>query len=388
MEPEKPAQSQRSDLGNRPVTTPDFLLSRASGSVRTQGIAKTFTSLDDAINAITAKDVEMVVGAVPFDIEEPSALIVPRNIVRTSFPSEPPAFFRLQHVAARIDSFSPTATVHKRRVKDAISAIRDGVAEKIVLARSVFVTGEDVLDPQLIAARLLDGSPRQEAYLADLSPAGPEFADKWLVGSSPELLVSKRGNKVTCHPLAGSIAREQDPHSDALAARTLRNSGKDRSEHRFVTLAIEETLRPLCSELNVPESPSLTSTREMWHLGTHITGTLRDTDFTVLDLVKLLQPTPAVGGWPRRPAMDFIANHEGPRRFYAGTVGWCDANGDGDWVVAIRCAEVDTARNTAQAWAGGGIVADSEPASEIQETRDKLRTMLRALGIVDTPRER
>ena len=255
MEPEKPAQSQRSDLGNRPVTTPDFLLSRASGSVRTQGIAKTFTSLDDAINAITAKDVEMVVGAVPFDIEEPSALIVPRNIVRTSFPSEPPAFFRLQHVAARIDSFSPTATVHKRRVKDAISAIRDGVAEKIVLARSVFVTGEDVLDPQLIAARLLDGSPRQEAYLADLSPAGPEFADKWLVGSSPELLVSKRGNKVTCHPLAGSIAREQDPHSDALAARTLRITA-DRSEHRFVTLAIENS-PPLC-ELNVPESPSLT----------------------------------------------------------------------------------------------------------------------------------
>lgn len=387
MDPEKPAQPQRSDLTGRPVTTPDFLLSRASGSVRTQGIKKSFTSIDDAIESITTQQIEMVVGAIPFDITQPAALIAPRTIVRTDFPSEPPAFFRGQNLAARIDSYSPSATIHKRRVRDAISAIRQGVADKIVLARSVHVTGIDTLDPQLIAARLLDGSPRQEAYLADLSPAGSDFTNKWLVGSSPELLVSKRGATISCHPLAGSIARQNDPQHDAQAARALRTSGKDQSEHRFVTKSIKEALTPLCSELTVPDAPSLTSTREMWHLGTHITGTLADPDFTVLDLVKLLQPTPAVGGWPRSAAMDFISQHEEDRRFYAGAVGWCDSNGDGDWVVAIRCAELDTSTNTARAWAGGGIVLDSDPLDEIQETRDKLRTMLRALGIIDSIRE-
>lgn len=384
MDPEKPARPQRSDLSGRPVTTPDFLLSRASGSVRTQGIKKSFTSIDDAVRSIKTQEVEMVVGAIPFDITQPAALIVPNNIVRIDSPSEPPAFFRGQHLTARVDSYSPSATIHKRRVRDAIAAIRQGIAEKIVLARSVHITGADELDPQLIAARLLDGSPRQEAYLADLSPAGADFSHKWLVGSSPELLVSKRGTAISCHPLAGSIARQQDPQQDAQAARALRTSTKDQAEHRFVTMAIEEALKPLCSELTVPESPSLTSTREMWHLGTHITGTLADKDCTVLDLVKLLHPTPAVGGWPRPAALDFISRHEEDRRFYAGTVGWCDKNGDGDWVVAIRCAELDTSRNTALAWAGGGIVIDSDPLAEIQETRDKLRTMLRALGIIDS----
>lgn len=384
MEPEKPAQPQHSHLRNRPVTTPDFLLSRASGSVRTQGVKKSFTSIDAALSALHEDDIDMVVGAIPFDIAQPAALIAPQKIIRTDFPSEPPAFFRGQHIMARVESYSPTATQHTQRVKDAISAIRSGEAEKIVLARSVHISGEDILDPQLIAARLLDGSPRQEAYLADLSPAGSTFAHKWLVGSSPELLISRRGSTITCHPLAGSSPRHKDAQADAQSARTLRNSAKDLAEHRFVTLAIDKTLRPLCSELTIPDTPALTSTKEMWHLGTHIKGTLKDPSITVLDLVKLLQPTPAVGGWPRPAALEFISRYEDDRRFYAGTVGWCDAAGDGDWVVAIRCAELDTEHNTAQAWAGGGIVLDSDPAEEIQETRHKLRTIMRALGIVDS----
>ena len=104
---------------------------------------------------------------------------------------------------------------------------------------------------------------------------------------------------------------------------------------------------------------------------------------TALDLAELLHPTPAVGGWPRQEALKFIADSGEERRFYAGTVGWCDAEGNGDWVVAIRCAELDLAHNSATAWAGGGIVVDSRPSDEVQETRDKLRTILRALGIMD-----
>ena len=97
---------------------------------------------------------------------------------------------------------------------------------------------------------------------------------------------------------------------------------------------------------------------------------------TALDLAELLHPTPAVGGWPRREALTFISDAGENRRFYAGTVGWCDAAGDGDWVVAIRCAELDPAHNSATAWAGGGIVADSCPSAEVQETRGQATNYL------------
>ncbi|MDY2978934.1 MAG: isochorismate synthase [Lawsonella sp.] len=393
MEPEKPSQPWQHHLHSRPRTAPDFLLSRATGSVRTKGVKETFSSVAAAREALASGRAEMIVGALPFTPGAPAALSSPRQIIRSDAPLEPPAFFRVQQMRARITAFSPTASEHRRRVQQAVEAIRDGVADKIVLARAVNVSADEELDPQLIAARLLDGSPRQEAYLADLSPAGADYAGHWLVGSSPELLVSRRGNRISSHPLAGSLARHSDRQLDAQAARALRTSAKDIAEHRYVTLALDEALRPLCSNLDIPDTPSLTSTKEMWHLGTHITGTLAETVPhgstavsslpTALDLAELLHPTPAVGGWPRQEALKFIADSGEERRFYAGTVGWCDAEGNGDWVVAIRCAELDLAHNSATAWAGGGIVVDSRPSDEVQETRDKLRTILRALGIMD-----
>lgn len=395
MEPEKPLHSQQHYLPTRPCTEPDFLLSRATGSVRTQGIKETFSSVAEAREALASGRADMIVGALPFTPNAPAALISPKHVIRSDAPLEPPAFFRGQEMRARIVDFSPTASEHRRRVEQAVAAIRRGVAEKIVLARAVDVIADETLNPQLIAARLLDGSPRQEAYLADLSPAGTDYEGHWLVGSSPELLISRRGAEISSHPLAGSRPRCSDRQRDAQSARDLRTSTKDSAEHRYVTQALEEALRPLCSRLDVPATPSLTSTKEMWHLGTHITGTLaahaenRDATQThelptALDLAELLHPTPAVGGWPRREALTFISDAGENRRFYAGTVGWCDAAGDGDWVVAIRCAELDPAHNSATAWAGGGIVADSCPSAEVQETRDKLQTILRALGIVDS----
>lgn len=393
MEPEKPRQPWQHHLHSRPQTAPDFLLSRATGSVRTQGVKETFSSVAAAREALASGRAEMIVGALPFAPGAPAALISPLHVVRSDAPLEPPAFFRVQQMRARITAFSPTASEHRRRVQRAVEAIRDGEADKIVLARAVDVSADEELDPQLIAARLLDGSPRQEAYLADLSPAGADYAGHWLVGSSPELLVSRRGSRISSHPLAGSLARQSDRQLDAQAARALRTSAKDIAEHRYVTLALDEALRPLCSDLDVPDTPTLTSTKEMWHLGTHITGTLATTHQdssasatplpTALDLAELLHPTPAVGGWPRQEALKFIEDSGEDRRFYAGTVGWCDAEGNGDWVVTIRCAELDLPHNSATAWAGGGIVVDSRPSDEVQETRDKLRTILRALGIMD-----
>ena len=165
-----------------------------------------------------------------------------------------------------------------------------------------------------------------------------------------------------------------------MPARALRDSGKDAFEHAFVVDSIAHALAPLCTDLEIPERPSLTSTREMWHLGTRIRGRISDPRTTALDLALAVHPTPAVCGTPTDEARRLIAGIEGPRGFYAGAIGWSDADGDGDWMVSIRCAEIDADRRGAIAWAGGGIVADSDPDAEVAETGAKLRTVLRAFN--------
>ena len=156
MEPEKPLHSQQHYLPTRPCTEPDFLLSRATGSVRTQGIKETFSSVAEAREALASGRADMIVGALPCTPNAPAALISPKHVIRSDAPLEPPAFFRGQEMRARIVDFSPTASEHRRRVEQAVAAIRRGVAEKIVLARAVDVIADETLDPQLIAARLLD----------------------------------------------------------------------------------------------------------------------------------------------------------------------------------------------------------------------------------------
>ena len=145
--------------------------------------------------------------------------------------------------------------------------------------------------------------------------------------------------------------------------------------------SLAAALDPLCRELEIPEHPSLTSTREMWHLGTRIRGRIADPRTTALDLALAVHPTPAVCGTPTEKARRVIAGLEGDRGFYAGAVGWADSDGDGDWMVTIRCAEIDADRAGATTWAGGGLVADSDPDDEVAETGAKLRTVLRAFGI-------
>ena len=131
----------------------------------------------------------------------------------------------------------------------------------------------------------------------------------------------------------------------------------------------------------VTVAPQLSSTAALWHLSTPIRGTLRETTTTAIDLALALHPTPAVGGVPTPAAVDAIADLEGDRGFYAGAVGWCDAAGDGRWVVAIRGAVLSADRRSAVAQAGGGIVAESDADEEVAETTAKFRTVLTALGV-------
>jgi isochorismate synthase len=186
---------------------------------------------------------------------------------------------------------------------------------------------------------------------------------------------------VTCQPFAGSAPRAADPEVDAAAGAALADSAKDRHEHQLVIDTMAEALRPLCSELTFPPAPTLSRTTALWHLSTPITGRLRDTSTTAIDLTLALHPTPAVGGVPADAAAQLISTLEGDRGFYAGAVGWCDAAGDGRWVVTIRGAQLAADRRTALAHAGGGIVAESDPDGEVAETTTKFITILTALGV-------
>jgi isochorismate synthase len=251
----------------------------------------------------------------------------------------------------------------------------------VVLARALRLAADAPLDARAVLRRLVATDPAAYGYLVDLSAAGGHYSGMALVGASPELLVARDGDRVTCQPFAGSAPRAADPELDAAAGAALADSAKNRHEHQLVIDAMREALQPLCSDLTIAPTPRLTRTSAVWHLSTPINGRLRDTSITAMDLALTLHPTPAVGGVPTDAAAQLIAALEGDRGFYAGAVGWCDQHGDGRWVVSLRCAQLAADRRTALAHSGGGIVAESDPDDEVAETTTKFVTILTALGV-------
>lgn len=367
---------------NRPSTAPDFLLSRITGSVRTQGSAATFTDPEEAAHALKNKECEMVVGALPFATGDPAALTVPMTITREDGPLEPPAYYRPALSESRIVGFDPSPEEHLRRVEAAIDTISNSRLEKVVLARAVDVAFSSPVDPRHVAAQLICKSAHMDGFIADLSPAGRDGA--MLVGSSPEVLVKRQGSTVSAFPLAGSAPRHHDPKIDEENGQRLYSSEKDLQEHAFVVEHLRTQLAPYCERLDIPERPKLLHTNEMWHLGTPIFGTLSSSKQdlpTALELATITHPTPAICGTPTAAAEALISTAESDRGFYSGAVGWCDSSGDGEYMVAIRCAEISGDGLNARAWAGGGIVASSIAEDELEETTAKLRTIMRSLGL-------
>lgn len=368
----------------RPTTAPDFCLSRAHGSVRTQGAKRTFDSIEPAIAALRDGSAEMIVGALPFRRDHACALTEPASIIREEGTLEPHSYYRYGEgakLSASLVRLVPELNEHRDRIQAAITTLEKTYLDKVVLARAVDIAFDPPVDPRLIAARLIDLSYSRDGFIADLSPAGEDFVGNTLVGSSPEVLIKKQGSTVSAYPLAGSAQRSSDPVEDATRGELLRRSEKDLAEHAFVVDHLRRLLTPVCSTLSAPSTPELTKTNEMWHLATPINGTLKDSSMTALELAALVHPTPAICGTPTDAAEELISIAEDDRRFYAGAVGWADRSGDGEFMVAIRCAEVSADGTHARAWAGGGIVADSDAEAEVQETSAKLRTIMRALGL-------
>lgn len=352
--------------------------------MRTQGSLETFTDPWEAVEALQQGRVAMVVGAIPFERDKPAALTVPEVIIREDGPLEPHAYYRFgpgSELHASVAGVDPSPVEHLRRVNAAISTINKTPLDKVVLARAVDISFDPPVDPRLVASRLIDNSHNKDGFITDLSPAGPDFEGHMLVGSSPEVLIKRQGSTVTAYPLAGSAPRKSDPVRDELQGQQLLASAKNLEEHAYVVNHLCSILQPLCDTLDAPTTPELTQTNEMWHLATPIVGTLKDSSITALELAIRTHPTPAICGTPTDAAEALIVAAESPRNFYAGAVGWCDSTGDGEYMVAIRCAEVSGDGTWARAWAGGGIVADSDAQEEFDETTAKLQTIMRSLGL-------
>jgi isochorismate synthase len=362
------------------TTEPPFVLCGPAGALVADGVQACYHDVTAAQVALRSEAVPIVLGALPFDAQRPAALMAPRSVRRTAgLPDWPAGALPAVHVAGAV----PAPEEHRdrvRRAREQLTAPGSGL-QKVVLARALQLTADGPLDARVILRRLVANDPAAYGYLVDLSAAGGPYSGMALVGASPELLVARDGDRVTCRPFAGSAPRATDPELDAAAGAALAASAKDRHEHRLVIDTMADALRRLCSQLTIAPTPELSRTTALWHLSTPITGRLCDISTTAMDLTLSLHPTPAVGGVPASAAAELIDALEGDRGFYAGAVGWCDARGDGRWVVSIRGAQLAADRRSALAHAGGGIVAESDPDDEVAETTTKFATILTALGV-------
>ena len=330
----------------------------------------------------------VALGALPFSPGEVSLALPPRVVRRTdegetwliergavAEPFEPRRVVSdLPHESFRPAQLRevPTVAGYEASVAEAVARIRAGGLEKVVLARTLEVDAGRPLDAKRLLHRLRAVEPHGYAF------AAPVVRGTSLVGASPELLVSLSGGEVRATPLAGTAPRSGDPDEDRANADTLAASSKNREEHAVVVRAVASALEGYCEPLEWDPEPVLLETANVWHLATRFTGTLRDRSVNVLDLVDALHPTPAVCGTPTDAARSTIAELEPVERGrYAGPVGWIDARGEGEWAIALRCAELNGQRATL--FAGAGIVADSAPASEADETGRKFRAFLDSL---------
>ncbi len=250
--------------------------------------------------------------------------------------------------------------------RDAVNA---GDLDKAVIARDISVTATDSINVHNVLERLRASFGNSYRFSVDS-----------MIGASPELLVERKGRIVRSHPLAGTAPRTGDPDTDTRLANELIASTKNQVEHRLVINMVHDTLLPFCSYLDWEAEPSIVTVANVQHLGTAIEGALTEPSPSVLELVRRLCPTPALGGFPSKEAIDFIqCNEPMERRFYGGAVGVLDKTGDGTFAVLIRCAEFSPDKKSARLFAGGGIVGQSDPESELAETQAKFQAMLSAI---------
>ena len=256
-------------------------------------------------------------------------------------------------------------------VESAAARLRGGDAEKVVLAREVVAHGDGVVSAGAVVRALRAAYPSCFTYLVT-GADGTAFA-----GASPELLVRRAGSKAFAQPMGGSVARGATDMEDERLEQALIASSKDVSEHRVVSRFVLEAMRPFARTVE-SRGPEVVRFTNIQHLATSVEADLHEPAADLLTLAAALHPTPAVGGWPRDAADRLIDELEGMERgWYAGAVGWIDGRGDGELAVALRCGLLW--EDGARLYAGVGVMGDSDPARELEETELKFKALLTAL---------
>lgn len=256
-------------------------------------------------------------------------------------------------------------------VETAAARLRAGEAEKVVLAREVVARGDGVVSAGMVLHGLRAAYPSCFTYLVT-GADGTAFA-----GASPELLVRRHGRHALAQPMGGSVARGATDAEDERLAAELIASSKDTAEHRVVSRFVVDALRPFSVDVSA-RGPEVERFTNIQHLATSVAAELSDAGADLLTLAAALHPTPAVGGWPRAAADRLIDELEDMERgWYAGGVGWIDGRGDGELTVALRCGLLW--EDGARLYAGVGVMPDSDPARELEETNLKFKALLTAL---------
>lgn len=335
--------------------------------------------IDDAVR--TSGTGPIAFGSFAFNESDPSILIVPQVVLgrrdgRTwlTWIGERPEIKKYattsQQSTVTWKDGALTQVEWQAAVAWAVSRIQSGDVDKVVLARDLIAESETTFDARS-ALKLLSR----------------DYESTWtfnvdgLVGATPELLLRLTRGLVTSRVLAGTIRRSGDDQRDLALAASLARSSKDLEEHEYAVASVAESLQPFCTSINLPDVPFVLHLANVMHLATDVTGVLADS-MAVRDSFALLQslhPSAAVCGTPRKAARELIGEIEGMSRGrYAGPVGWIDARGDGEWGIALRCAQLEGSR--ARLFAGCGIVAGSDPEAEYAESQAKLLPMRSALA--------
>ncbi len=316
-------------------------------------------------------------GSFAFRDDEPSVLVVPEVVLGRSgghtwltTVGEPPRLASPEPVrptrGLRYAHGELPVTDFRAAVEAAVRRIDAGELDKVVLAHDLLAVAEDDIDVRAVLAGLAAGNPGCWTFAVD-----------GLVGATPELLVSRTGDRVFSRVLAGTTARGGNAAADTARVDALLHSAKDLAEHRFAVESLVASLAAHVRDLVVPPEPHPLELSNVTHLATDVVATLDDGS-DVLDLLAAVHPTAAVGGTPSGVALGVLAELEPMNRGrYTGPVGWVDARGDGEWGIALRCAQLDGP--TARLFAGGGIVAGSDPDDEVLEAQAKLLPMREAL---------
>lgn len=379
------------------VETPDVLRVGFGGVAERITLAGGLDGLTDAGGALRTHELKgdegpagtglVAFAALPFDRLAPGELALPRFTITQTASGEAwltaldgATTWRgvLDEVVAptqetqslRSLTYQPTPEEYAHRVALAVEILRRKEIDKVVLARAVLGSVPEPVDAAAVAQRLRLREPICTLY------SMPVNDHRRFVGASPELLVRRTGDQVWCHPLAGTITLPPNAEPDDYETWLL-GSTKNLHEHAVVVDEIVRDLARVYDDITADAEPSIVALRTVAHLGTRVSARSADAKGApdALDVLRLLHPTAAVGGTPRESACEVITRLEQhDRGLYAGPVGWMDANGDGEWWIGLRGVLLEG--RSFEAWAGAGIVSESDPIAEREETKDKLAVVL------------